>query len=190
MRLPRRSMPTPVRQTRTAFPSVKPHCELSFSAGLSLPFSMISGRLWRAKATVGPAFGPPVHVLIVDAAVAVADQRREPVLERLVAETVDRRAVVAVDVGEAAVEGGEQAPALAVRNRHRPAHGRVRRLVAAGVEAERRPRVVEPGDVGDDARIVELGAERRDEHRRPPVDERPGSLPDPLTRQAESRRPA
>ena len=45
---------------------------------------MISGRLWRAKATSGPAFGPPVQVLIVDAAVAVADQRGEAVLERLV----------------------------------------------------------------------------------------------------------
>ena len=32
--------------------------------------------------------------------------------------------------------------------------------------------MVEPGDVGDDARIVALGAEGRDEHRRAAVDER------------------
>ncbi len=57
-------MPTPVRQTRTALPSVAPHCVLSFSAGLSFPLTMIGGRLWRAKATSRPTFGPPVHVLI------------------------------------------------------------------------------------------------------------------------------
>ena len=33
-------------------------------AGLSRPPWMISGRLWRANATVGPGFAPPVQVLI------------------------------------------------------------------------------------------------------------------------------
>ena len=90
---------------------------------------------------------------------------------------------MAVDVREAAVEGREQAPALAVRDRHRPTHGGVGRLVAAGVEGERRPRVVEPGDVGDDPWIVELGAERGDEDGRATVDRRPGRPPDPFARQ-------
>ena len=121
--------------------------------------------------------------LDVDATVAVTDQGGETVLERLVGEAVDRRAVVPVDIGEAAVEGRKQPPALAEGNRHRPAHGRVRRLVAAGIEGKRGPRMVEPGDVSDDARIVALGAEGRDEHRRAPADQRARPLPHSLARQ-------
>ena len=176
-------MPAPVRQTRTAFPSVKPHCELSFRAGLSRPWSMISGRLWRANATFGPADRAAVPRLHVDAAVAVGDEGREARLERLVRPPVDRRSVAAVAVDEAAVERREQAPALAVGHRHRPAHRRVRRLVAARVPRDGRARVVEPRDVGDDPRIVDLRPERRDEHRRPPAHHRPGAPPHPLAGQ-------
>ena len=45
MMFPCRSIPAPVRQTRTALPSVNPHCELSLRAGFSLPWSTINGRL-------------------------------------------------------------------------------------------------------------------------------------------------
>jgi hypothetical protein len=131
----------------------------------------------------GPAFEPPVQVLIVDTTAAVPDQRREPVLQRLVRATVDRGAVVAVDVGEAAVEGRQQPPALTVRDGHRPPHGRVRRLVAAGVEGERRPLVVEPRDVGDDPRVLALRAKRGHQDRRASADQGAGPLPGPFARQ-------
>ena len=72
--------------------------------------------------------GPGLHV---DAAVAVGDERREAVLQRLVHQPADRRPVLAVAVDEAAVERREQTPALVVRHRHRSAHRRVRRLVPA-----------------------------------------------------------
>ena len=175
-------MPMPVRQTRTALPSVAPHCVLLFSSGLSCPFQTIGGRLWRAKTTPGPAFGPPLHVWIVDPAVAVADQGRETILERLVVRPL---------TDEPLLPSMWVKPPLNVASRrqrwpsgpHRPADGRVGRLVAARVEAERGQGVVEPGDVGDDARIVALGAEGRDEHRRTPVDKRAGPLPDAFTGQ-------
>ena len=106
-----------------------------------------------------------------------------PSRERLVDAAVVGRAVVAVRVDEAAVEGREQPRALVVRDHHRPAYGGVRRLVAARIVGERGARVVEPGDVGDDARIVGLGAEGRHQHRWATLDRRAGRLPDPFAGQ-------
>ena len=119
----------------------------------------------------------------VDTTVAVRDQGRKTVFQRLVLHSVDRRSVVAVTKDEAAVEGGEQPPALAVRNLHRAADRCVRRLVAARVKGDRSSCVVEPGDVRDDSRIVHLCPERREEDRRASADERAGAFPDPLARQ-------
>ena len=70
-----------------------------------------------------------------------------------------------------------------VGHHHRTADGRVGRFVSSRVPGERGQGVVEPGDVGDDARIVALGAEGRDEHRRMPVDSRAGPMPDPFAGQ-------
>src|SRR5262249_29734515 len=124
--------------------------------------------------------------LDVDASVAVADQGRETVLERLGGAAGDRRAIVAVGVGGAAVEGGQQAPARAARNRHRAAYRRAPRVAASGVEGERSAPVVEPGQVGDDARIVAFGAEGRDQHWRASVDEWARARPDPFAGQGMS----
>ena len=176
-------MPTPVRQTRTAFPSVAAPLRAVVQGRVEPSVPDDRGQALPGEGNVRAGVRSAAPDLDVDAAVAVADQGGEAVLERLVGEAVDRRAVVPVDIGEAAVEGREQPPALAEGNRHRPAHGRVGGLVAAGIEAERGPRVVEPGDVGDDARIVALGAEGRDEHRRAPVDQRARLLPHSLARQ-------
>ncbi len=139
---------------------------------------MISGRLCRANAIPGPAPGHAVPRPDVDATVAIADQRRQAVLERLVGSAVDRGAVVAVDVREARVEGCKQAPALAVWDGHGPAHRRVGWFVTAGIQRERCPSVVKPRDVGKDARIVGLGAKSRDEHWRSSTDQRARWVPD------------
>ena len=133
--------------------------------------------------TTGRGIGPTVPGLDVDAAVVVADEGRKTVLEWLVRAAVDGRAVLAVYVGEAGIEGRQEPPALAVRNRHRPSNRRVRRLVAARVERERGPCVVEPGDVGTDAWIGDLGPERREQDRWASVHQAPGLLPDSLTGQ-------
>ena len=130
-----------------------------------------------------PRYGAAGPGLDVDPAVAVGDHRREPVLQRLVFLAADRRPVVPVAVDEAAVEGREQAPALSVGHRHRPAHRRVRRLVAARVEGRGGPRVIEPRDVRHDPWVVDLRPELRDEGRRAPADERSRSRPLPLTAQ-------
>jgi hypothetical protein len=74
----------------------------------------------------------------------------------------------------------QQPPALVVRDHHRAAYGGVRRLVAARIERERGARVIEPGDVGDDARVVELGAKGRHQHRCATLDRWAGRLPDPF----------
>ena len=117
---------------------------------------------------------PRLHV---DAAVARGDHGREAVLQRLVLTAADRGAVAAVSVDEAAVERRQQAPALAVRHLHRAAHRRTRRLVPAGIEGDRGPRVVEPRHIRDDPRIVGLGAEGRQQHGRPTPDDRTRAAP-------------
>ena len=139
------------------------------------------------------AAGPALHV---DAAVAVGDERRKAVLQRLVPHPIDRRPILAVAVDEAAVERRKQTPPLVVGHRHRPTHRRVRRLVPARVERDGRPRVVEPRDVGDDPRVVDLGAKLRHEHPRTPTNDRAGARPQAFTGQRmrenslDRRRPA
>src|SRR5262249_695941 len=144
------------------------------------------GRAVAGEDLAGPGIRTAVPGPDVDATVAVADQRRQALLQRLVRATVDRGAVVTIDVGKAAVERGQKPPALPVGNRHRPAHGRVRRLVAPRVPGKSGQRVVEPGDVGDDARIVDLRPEGGDEHRRASIDEGTGPPPDPFPGQGVS----
>src|SRR6202042_3959738 len=111
------------------------------------------------------------------ATVAIANERGVAVRQRLRRAAVVGRAITAVGVGEAAVEGREQARALIVRDHHRPAYGGVGRLVSARVIADRGARSVEPGDVGDELRIVELRAEGRHQHRWATVNRRAGRLP-------------
>ena len=59
MRFPFRSIPRPDRQTRTALPSVAPHCELSFRFGFGRPSLTIIGRFWRANTTSDGIVVPP-----------------------------------------------------------------------------------------------------------------------------------
>ena len=131
MRLPWRSIPAPVRHTRTALPSVKPHCEVSFRAGLRRPWLTISGRLCRANAIPRPATAPPVQLLHVDAAIAIGNESRKAVFQRLIHHSVDGRPVLAVAVDEAAVERRKQTPALVGGHRHR-ARAQVRSAVRTG----------------------------------------------------------
>src|SRR5581483_2740407 len=107
----------------------------------------------------------------------------ETVLERFVRVSVHGRPVLAVDVREAAVEGREQPPPLIVGDGERAANGRPGRLVPTRVPRKRGPRVIEPRDVRDDARIVDLGAERGHEHGWATVDGRTDGPPDPLAPQ-------
>ena len=132
---------------------------------------------------VAASYRPSIPGLHIDASVAVGDHRGQTLLERLVHATIDRRPVLAVAIDEAAVERREQPPPLVLRNRDRSAHRRVRRFVAARVPSDRGAGVIEPRDVRDDARIVELGTKRRHEHRRLPGDERTCALPHRLTGQ-------
>src|SRR6202044_1431189 len=80
----------------------------------------------RGQALAGPRdvrpyvrAAAPVHDR--DAAVAVADERGVAFLGGPFRPALAGRAVGAVGVGEAAVEGREQPPALIVRDHHRPA---------------------------------------------------------------------
>src|SRR6202035_214742 len=75
-------------------------------------------------AGAGGRAAAPIHD--IHATIGIPDECRVPVLQRLVREAVVRRPVVAVDVGEPAIEGREQTRALAFGNHRRSAYGRVR----------------------------------------------------------------
>ncbi len=183
IRLPRRSMPTPVRHTRVTPPSVNPHSGLlgsSFKVGVQAPVPDDRREALAGPRDVRSRVRAAAPLDDVDATVAIADECGFAVLQRLVDAAVDGRAVFAVFVGEAAVEGREQPPALAVGHHRRPAHGRVGWLVAARVVADRGACVVEPGHVGEQLRIFGFGAEGRHQHRWAAVDRRPCRFPDPF----------
>jgi hypothetical protein len=143
----------------------------------------MSGRLWRAKAMSGPATAPPSQALHIDVPVPRGDEGREAALQRLELPAADRRAVVAVAVDEAAVEGREEPPALVERHRHRAAGRGARGLVPARIPRDRRARVVKPGRVRDDPRVAHLRPERRHHDGRAAVHQRARALPDALSRE-------
>ena len=107
-------MPAPVRQTRTALPSVHPQSGAVVEDGVG-PAVVDDQRqvLPRETAILRPGSAPPCQDDDVDAAVLVGDDRPLAGLERLVQLPVDEEAALAVAVDEAAVEGREQPPALA-----------------------------------------------------------------------------
>ena len=188
-------MPTPVRQTRVPAERVPPLGVVVQARGSvvrSRRSEPGSGGTTRRPARVRAA--APLHDR--DAPVAVADEGRVAVLQRLVHATVVGRAVMAVDVGEAAVEGRQQPPSAgrpgpsSARARpHAAARngpGSTRAWCACGRTRRRTRR----------ARIVEFRPECRHQHRWATIDRRAGRLPDPFARKRvpeyrlDRRRPA